>query len=341
MTAHAATHAGPGGRRAAALAGAPLLLGLLVLVFLWHIAVGAKPIPLGTVLAALTAPEPGNFDHVVIRDLRLPRAVYAVAVGASLSVAGALIQGVTRNPLAEPGLLGLMAGASVAVVLWVALQGPGGSAALPLVAALGALGGAALVWGLAGAAPGGVQPLSLILAGAAVTAFLGAIVTLAHLLDEQSFQSLRVWLNGTLSGRSWEVFLWGLPWFAGGLALAFVLARQVTALAMGEEVAAGLGVDVARLKALALAAVVALTAASVALAGPLGFVGLVIPHAARLFVGADYRLIVPVSAVIGAIYLLGVDILARVALAPLEIATGLVTALAGGPVFVWLVRARL
>jgi iron complex transport system permease protein len=326
---------------ARALAGAPLVLGLIVLAFLWHIAVGAKAIPLAEVVRALWQPDAANFDHVVIRDLRLPRALYAVAVGASLSVAGALMQGVTRNPLAEPGLLGLMSGASFAVVIWVALAGPGSLAALPLVAAVGALGGAALVWGIAAAAPGGAQPLSLVLAGSAVTAFLGAIVTLAHLLDEESFQSLRVWLNGTLSGRSWEVFLWCLPWFAVGVALSFGIARQVTALAMGDDVATGLGVDVARIKLVALAAVVALTAAAVALAGPLGFVGLVIPHVARLFVGSDYRLIVPYSAGIGAIYLLVIDIAARVALAPLEIATGLVTALIGGPAFIWLVRARL
>ncbi|EPX82757.1 ABC-type Fe3+-siderophore transport system, permease component [Rubellimicrobium thermophilum DSM 16684] len=177
--------------------------------------------------------------------------------------------------------------------------------------------------------------------GGAVSAFLAAFVTLAHLLDDQGFQSLRIWLNGTLAGRSQEVFLWGLPWFAGGLLLAFAIRGQVTALAMGEEVATGLGVDAGRIRILALGAVVALTAASVALVGPLGFVGLVIPHAARLLTGADYRRIIPVSAGLGAIYLLAVDIVARLALAPVEIATGLVTALVGGPVFIWLVRVRL
>lgn len=319
----------------------PALLLVLGLVFLAHVAVGAKSIPPATVIEALTAPDRDNFDHVVIRDLRLPRAIHAVVVGAALAVAGALMQGVTRNPLAEPGLLGLMEGAALAVVLWIVWQGPGGAAGLPAVAAAGALGGAALVWALASAVPGGAQPLSLILSGAAVSAFLAAFVTLAHLLDDQGFQSLRIWLNGTLAGRSQEVFLWGLPWFAGGLLLAFAIRGQVTALAMGEEVATGLGVDAGRIRILALGAVVALTAASVALVGPLGFVGLVIPHAARLLMGADYRRIIPVSAGLGAIYLLAVDIVARLALAPVEIATGLVTALVGGPVFIWLVRVRL
>ncbi len=323
------------------LAGAPAALAMLALAFAWHVSVGAKPVPLATVAEAILRFDPEVFDHVVIRDLRLPRAVFAAVVGASLAVAGALMQGVTRNPLAEPALLGLMAGASFAVVLGVALLGGAASALLPVLAAGGALAGAAVVWAIAAAAPGGATPLSLVLAGSAVTAFLYAAVTLLHLLDETTFESLRVWLNGTLAGRSSDVFLWCLPWFAGGLLLAFALARQVTALAMGEEAAVGLGVEVGRLKALVLAAVVALTAASVALAGPMGFVGLVIPHAVRLFAGADYRLIVPYSAVGGAIYLLLVDIVARMALAPVEVSTGLVTALVGGPVFVWLVRVRL
>ena len=324
-----------------AASGAPLLLALLALALAWHISVGAKPVPLATVAEALWSFNPEVFDHVVVRNLRLPRAVFAALVGASLSVAGALMQGVTRNPLAEPGLLGLMAGASFAVVAALTLTGGTVSGLLPLFAALGALGGAAVVWGIAAVAPGGATPLSLVLAGSAVTAFLYAAVTLLHLLDEQSFQSLRVWLNGTLAGRSLDVFWWCLPWFAGGLALAMALARQVTALAMGEEAAVGLGVNVARIKLLALAAVVALTASSVALAGPMGFVGLVIPHAVRLLTGSDYRLIVPYSAGVGAIYLLVIDIAARMALAPTEVATGLATALVGGPVFVWLVRARL
>lgn len=324
-----------------ALAGAPLVLGGLALTLAWHVSVGAKPIPLPTVAEALLAFDPEVFDHVVVRDLRLPRAIFAALVGASLSVAGALMQGVTRNPLAEPGLLGLMAGASLAVVAAMAIWGGAAAALLPLIAALGALGGAAVVWGIAAVAPGGATSLSLVLAGSAVTAFLYAGVTLFHVLDESTFQNLRVWLNGTLAGRSLEVFWWCLPWFAGGLALAMALARQVTALAMGEEAALGLGVNVARIKLLALAAVVALTAASVALAGPMGFVGLVIPHVVRLLVGSDYRLIVPFSAGIGAIHLLAIDMVARMALAPVEVATGLVTALVGGPVFVWLVRSRL
>ncbi|MBQ2260955.1 MAG: iron ABC transporter permease [Loktanella sp.] len=318
-----------------------MVIGSILVLFLWHIAVGAKSIPILTVAESLWHFDRTEFDHVVIRNLRLPRAIFAVTVGASLAVAGSLMQGVTRNPLAEPGLLGLLAGASFAVVAAVGFFGLATPGWIPVVAAAGALGGAVLVWTIAARVPGGATPLSLILSGAAVTAFLGALITLMQLMDEQTFESLRVWLTGTLAGRRMEVFVWCLPWFIGGLIIAIAVARQVTALAMGEETAIGLGVDIARLKIIVLICVVVLTAASVAVAGPLGFVGLVIPHVVRLLVGSDYRLIVPYSAGIGAAYLLVVDIAARLVLAPAEISTGIVTALLGAPFFVWLVRTRL
>ncbi|RVV96772.1 iron ABC transporter permease [Mesobaculum littorinae] len=316
-------------------------LALLVLAFLWHISVGAKTIPLPVVARAILAYDPEIFDHLVVIDLRVPRAVSAVLVGAALSVAGALMQGVTRNPLAEPGLLGLLIGASFAVVLVVGVLDLAAPGLIPLVAAAGALAAAAVVWGIALAAPGGPAPLTLVLSGAAVSAFLGALVTIASLLDEETFDQLRVWMTGSLAGPDRAVTLWALPWLLGGLVVALGLARQMTALAMGDEVAAGLGLNVGRLKALALAAVVALTAASVAMAGPLGFVGLVVPHGVRLFAGQDYRLVLPWSAIAGAAYLLVVDVAARLVLAPVEISTGLVTALLGAPIFVWLVKRRL
>ncbi|MEM7711678.1 MAG: iron chelate uptake ABC transporter family permease subunit, partial [Pseudomonadota bacterium] len=206
------TTADPAGQSVGTGLAFALCLGALVLALGWHIAVGARTIPLGTVLTSLVAPDPTVFDHVVIRDLRLPRALIAVGVGAGLAVAGALMQGVTRNPLAEPGLLGLLAGASFAVVIGHGFLGVAEAAAIPALAAIGALCGAALVWSIACAAPGGGTPLTLVLAGAAVTAFLGALVSVVHLIDEDSFENLRVWLTGTLAGRQVEVALWALPW---------------------------------------------------------------------------------------------------------------------------------
>lgn len=319
----------------------PVVLLTLVFAFGWHIAVGAKTVPLGTVFQALTNYDQSVFDHVIIRDLRMPRAIYAVFVGASLSVAGALMQGVTRNPLADPGILGLLVGASFAVVMAVSFLNLSSPALIPPIAAFGATVTAILVWTIAGVAPGGSTPLTLVLSGAAITAFLGAFITLANLMDQDSFESLRVWLTGTLSGRSIDVLYWSLPWIILGMVLSFAIAGQITALAMGDDTAIGLGINVARVRGTALLAVIALTAASVSIAGPMGFVGLVIPHVVRLFVGADYKRIVPYSAACGAIYLLLVDIVARLILAPVEVSTGIMTAMIGAPFFVWLVRARL
>jgi iron complex transport system permease protein len=318
-----------------------LCVGGTLLAFLLHISVGAKAIPLGIVWQAIVAPQEGAFDHVVVRELRMPRAIFAISVGAALSVAGALMQGVTRNPLAEPGILGLMAGATFAVIIGIGWLELAGTAYVPLFAAIGALLGAVLVWTIASAAPGGATPLTLILSGAAVGGFLYAIESAAILLNEDTFRNFRNWLSGSLAGRDMATFLWALPWFVAGLTAALLISRQVTALAMGEEAAAGLGVNTVKIKFIALGAVVILTAAAVSVAGPLGFVGLVIPHVVRLFVGSDYRLIVPFSAIVGAGYVVVVDIAARVTLAPVEISTGIVTTMLGAPIFIWLVRAKL
>lgn len=330
----------PRGRQAIKAAGLPALVALTALLFALHIAVGAKALPLATVAQAIVQRDSAIFDHMIVWDLRLPRALIALAVGASLAVAGALMQGVTRNPLADPGLLGLMAGASFAVVMTAFLFGITALHWLPWIAAVGALVTAVIVYLIAHWAPGGATPLTLTLSGTAISAFLGAIISMAHLLNEDSFDALRVWLSGSLAGRDIAMLYITGPWIGLALLAALVLARQVTALGMGEEVAKGLGVRTGVLKAQLLVVTVVLTACAVALAGPMGFVGLVIPHVARLLVGSDYRWIVPYSAVIGAAYLVGVDIIARTAIAPREISTGIITAMVGAPVFVQLVRMR-
>ncbi|ODT82816.1 MAG: iron ABC transporter permease [Pelagibacterium sp. SCN 64-44] len=326
--------------RVRAWSGVPALLALLVGAFLLHIAVGAKPLPIHTVIDALTHFDEKIFDHVIIRNLRLPRAVIAIVVGSSLALAGALMQGVTRNPLADPALLGLTSGAAFAVVIGTALFGLTSMAIIPWVAMAGALGAAALVYVIARLVPGGATPLSLTLAGAAISAFLGAIISVTHLLNEDTFDNLRVWLTGGLAGRDITLLWYVGPWMAIGLVAGVVLASRVTVLAMGDEVAQALGVRTGLLKVQLLAVVVVLTACSVALAGPLGFIGLVIPHVVRLYVGSDYRWIVPYAALTGAVYLVSVDIVARVAIPPREISTGIITAMLGAPLFVHLVRQR-
>lgn len=323
-----------------AWSGVPALLAVLAGVFLLHIAVGAKPLPIGTVIEALLHFDPTIFDHVIVRNLRLPRAVLAVVVGASLSLAGALMQGVTRNPLADPGLLGLTTGAAFAVVVAHSVFGFSAMALTPWIAMTGALGAAALVYFISRLVPGGATPLSMTLAGAAVSAFLGTIISVIHLLNQDTFENLRVWLTGALAGRD-ITLLWHVgPPMLVALISGILLAPRVTVLAMGDEVAQGLGVRTGLLKAQLLAVVVVLTAGAVALAGPLGFIGLVIPHVVRLYVGSDYRWIVPYAALVGAAYLVSVDIVARVAIPPREISTGIITALIGAPLFVHLVRRR-
>lgn len=323
-----------------AWSGIPVLLLLLVSVFLLHIAVGAKPLQISTVVDALFNFDEKTFDHVIVRNLRLPRAVIGLVVGASLALAGALMQGVTRNPLADPALLGLTSGAAFAVVVSSALFGLASMALIPWIAMAGALSAASIVYVIARLVPGGATPLSLTLSGAAISAFLGAIISVTHLLNEDTFDNLRVWLTGGLAGRDIALLWYVGPWMGLALVAGIVLASRVTILAMGDEVAQALGVRTGLLKAQLLAVVVVLTACSVALAGPLGFIGLVIPHVVRLYVGSDYRWIVPYAALTGAAYLISVDILARIAIPPREISTGIITALIGAPLFVHLVRQR-
>ncbi|UYN99811.1 MAG: iron ABC transporter permease [Devosia sp.] len=323
-----------------AWSGVPILLAALAGVFLLHIAVGAKQLPIATVVDALIRFDPTIFDHVIVQNLRLPRAVLAVIVGACLSLAGALMQGVTRNPLADPGLLGLTAGAAFAVVVAHSVFGFTAMALTPWIAMAGALGAAVLVYGISLMVPGGPTPLSMTLAGAAVSAFLGTIISVIHLLNQDTFENLRVWLTGSLSGRDITLLWYVGPPMLVAIIAGVLLAPRVTALAMGDEVAQGLGVRTGPLKLQLLAVVVVLTACSVALVGPLGFIGLVIPHVVRLYVGSDYRWIVPYSALVGAAYLVSVDVIARVAIPPREISTGIITALVGAPLFVHLVRRR-
>ncbi|RBW47632.1 iron ABC transporter permease [Psychromonas sp. B3M02] len=321
--------------------GIVVMLGLLFIALIWHLSIGTKTIAINELMQSFYAYNEDNFNHLIIQELRLPRAIIAICVGACLAVSGALMQGVTRNPLADPGLLGMLTGGALAVVYWSTFVSSASLIWLPLVAALGALVSAVIVWSIASRVAGGITPLSLILSGSAFTAFTGALLAIHHLLDQQTFEEMRTWLVGSLLASNLTTLYWCLPWIIIGLVAAIVLAPSVTALSMGEEVATGLGINIARRKWQLLVCVVMLTSASVALAGPLGFIGLVIPHVVRFWVGADYRWIVPYSMLLGAAYLLFVDSLARWLIQPHEIATGLITILIGAPLFIWLVKVRV
>jgi len=321
--------------------GIGLMLLVLISALITHLSIGTKVITISDITQSFYAFDENNFNHLIIQELRLPRALIAICVGACLAVSGALMQGVTRNPLADPGLLGMLTGGALAVVYWSTFVSDASLVWLPLVAAMGALISAIIVWNIAARASGGITPLSLILSGSAFTAFSGALLSIHHLLDEHTFQEMRAWLVGSLLASDLTTLYWCLPWILVGLVAAIVLAPSVTALSMGEEVATGLGIETRKRKWQLLSCVVILTAAAIVLAGPLGFIGLVIPHVVRFIVGADYRWIVPYSIVLGAAYLLFIDSAARWLIQPQEIATGLITILLGAPLFIFLVKVKV
>jgi len=315
-------------------------LGLLLLAMLASVLFGAADISPPTVWNALVAPD-GSSNHLIIRTLRVPRALIAALVGAALAVAGAIMQGITGNPMASPGILGVNAGAALAVVAAVFLLGASSLAVYAWFAFLGAGLAAVTVYLLGSVGRGGATPLKLTVAGAALAALLSSLTTGILILNQRTLDQIRFWLAGSVAGRDLELLRQVLPFLAVGLLIAFGLGRQLTTFTLGEDVATGLGQRTVRLKVTAALAVVLLAGGAVAVAGPIGFVGLVIPHVARFFVGVDYRWILPYAAVLGAIFLVLADVAARLVLQPQEVPVGAMTALIGGPVFIWLVRWRV
>ncbi|WP_163333217.1 FecCD family ABC transporter permease [Klebsiella aerogenes] len=318
---------------------AMLLLTLMLIAgSLIHLGLGARWIAPQTVLQALIEYDPRNFDHRIIVDLRLVRLAAALLTGAALGVAGVLLQTVIRNPLGEPHILGLNAGASLAVVATSALGLSVGDfpAARPLTAACGA----ALLFGgvmaLASAGRGGATPLRITLCGVAISAFASAVTAAILILDEQTLLAMRTWLAGELAGLNWATLQAALVPALSGMGLALLLAPRLNVLALGDKVALGLGVNLVQTRLLGLAAIALLCGAAVAVAGPIGFVGLVVPHVVRRLITQDIRLALPLAAPVGALVLVLADIAARTIVAPQELATGAMTALVGAPLFIFI-----
>ncbi|PRY41200.1 iron complex transport system permease protein [Geodermatophilus tzadiensis] len=322
------------------------LLGLLALVVLLvaacaaSIAVGSRPLGLGTVWTALTDRSLRTEEAVIVWDLRVPRTVLGLMVGAALGVSGALIQGHTRNPLGDPGLLGITAGASFAVVLAIVLLGVGTPAGYVWFAFAGALAGTVAVYVLGSAGRGGPTPVTLALAGSALSALLFALVRAVLVSDSDSLDAFRFWVVGALAGRGADVAWQVAPFIAAGLVLALLNAPALDLLGMGEDVARGLGQRVWLARLVGLGATTLLAGAATAACGPIAFVGLVVPHAVRAFTGPAHRWLVPCAGLLGAVVLLAADVLGRVVARPGELQVGIVLALVGGPVFVALVRRR-
>ncbi|WP_350277921.1 iron ABC transporter permease [Kribbella sp. HUAS MG21] len=306
------------------------LLALCVL----SLCVGNEWIGPGAVYRALTDFGGSDVDRVV-RYLRLPRTVAGLVVGAALGLAGGLMQGVTRNPLADPGILGVTAGAAAAVVGAIGLLGVHSLTGYVWFAMGGALVTTVVVYLIGGAAP-----VRLALTGAAISAMLGSLTSAVTLLDLSTLNEYRFWVVGSLSLATGPIVAQALPFVAVGTILALVLGQSLNQLALGDELAQSLGTRMILVRVLAGAAVVVLAGTATAIAGPIGFVGLAVPHVARRIVGPDYRRLLPWSMVVAPMVLLLADVLGRIAVRPAELQVGIVTALIGAPVFIALVRRQ-
>lgn len=310
-----------------------LVSSLLCIGAIIHLGLGARSIAPRVVVEALLHYDLRNFDHRIIVNLRLTRLLAALLTGAALGVAGLLLQTVIRNPLGEPHILGLNAGATLAVVVCSA-AGITVGVSRPLAAALGAAALFGLVMMLASAGRAGATAMKITLCGVALSAFASAITASILILDEQTLQAMRTWLAGDLSGISLTTLqIASIPTLLGIL-LAGILAPRLNILALGDRVASGLGVSVARTRVLGVIAIALLCGAAVSVAGPIGFIGLVVPHVIRRWAGQDIRTGLLLALPTGALLLLSADILARWLLAPQELATGVMTAMVGAPVFI-------
>jgi iron complex transport system permease protein len=326
-----------GRRRSLRVAALAVLVLALVGTILLSLMVGARPIEPGVALQALLHYDANDTAHLVVHDLRLPRTICGVLVGIALGVAGALMQAVTRNPLAEPGLLGVNAGASLAVVGSVWLLHVTSMSALVWVAFLGSGIVATMVY-LLGSTGGGATPVRLALAGAAVNALLLALVAAVLLLSKSTFDVYRFWMVGSLTGSERIVLGELLPVLSLGMVLALAAAPSLNSVALGDDAARALGTRLWATRGSALLAITLLCGGAVAAAGPIGFVGLVVPHAARAWCGPDQRWLMIYSAFLGALLLVTSDVIGRVVLPPGEVQVGIMTALIGGPLFIAIVR---
>lgn len=310
---------------------------LLVLVAL-SVAVGTRDVGLGDITSALGGKVETIGEAAVA--MRIPRTFLALLAGAALGLAGAIMQGVTRNPLADPGILGVNMGASLAVVVGVAWFHIETAHAYIVTAILGAGAAAIFVYVIGSLGRGGATPLKLALAGAATSVAFSSLVIAVVLPRADIAGGVRAWQIGGVGGATFERIYPILPFLAAGFVISLLSARKLNALALGDELAAGLGEHVATTRAVAAFGAILLCGATTAVCGPIGFLGLVVPHLARLLTGSDHRWLLPFSALGGACLLIAADIVGRIVARPAELDVGIVTALLGAPFFIWIVRRQ-
>lgn len=328
----------PRGRRTRVVVAAVVVV--LALAVVLSLTVGARPVPLPIVLQALVAPDLSNPDHVVILTQRIPRTIIGLCAGAALALAGTVMQGLTRNPFADPGLLGINAGASLAVLGAITLLGIATPSGFVWFAFGGAAVAAVVVAAIGGRGPDGSSPARLALTGAAVTAGLTAVTFLILTTNIHALDVYRYWSVGGLTARGLDAVALVLPALLIGAVLALVGARGLDLIALGAETASGLGHDVARSRALGIVATILLCGGATAIAGPIVFLGLVVPHALRALVGGSYGRLLAIGVPAGAAILVLSDVAGRVIALPGEVQAGIVVAFVGAPVLIGLVLKR-
>ncbi|MEA4945179.1 MAG: iron ABC transporter permease [Propionicimonas sp.] len=314
------------------------LLLVLAAVMAASVALGSREVGWQDIMAAFGGAA-DTFEQAAVAK-RIPRTLLAALVGAALGLAGAVMQGVTRNPLADPGILGVNTGAALAVAIAVAGFGLVTYTGYIWTAIAGAAAAAVFVYAIGSLGRGGATPLKLALAGAATSAALSSFITAVVLGRNDIASTLRSWQIGGVGGGSFEAIGQVLPFLAVGMLISLASARSLNSLALGDELAAGLGERVALARAVAALGAVVLCGAATAVCGPIGFVGLVVPHLCRLLIGPDHRWLLPFSAVGGAILLTGSDVVGRLVARPSEVDVGIITALIGAPFFISIVRRQ-
>lgn len=280
----------------------------------------------------------GTNEHIVIQSVRLPRALIASAIGASLAISGVLMQTLTKNPLASPDIFGVNAGAGLAVVTGVTVFGISNLQVFTWLSFLGAAIAAISIFMIGSMGRGGLTPMKLTLAGAAMTAMVASLTQGLLVSNEALLEQVLFWLAGSVSGRSLDNLVAVLPYLAVGWGLALIMSGKMNVLSMGEDVAKGLGLNIVFLKLVLGLAIILLAGGSVAVAGPIGFIGIVVPHLTRSIVGIDHRWLIPFSGLFGAVLLIAADVISRYILMPREVPVGVMTAIIGTPFFIYIAR---
>lgn len=313
-----------------------VLLVVLTALSLLALSIGSADYSVPQIINALLYEERGPI-HVVVYNLRLPRLIMAIEVGACLAVAGALLQAVMRNPLADPGIIGVSAGAATAATT-VLLLFPSMLAAVPLFAFGGAALACVLIYVMAW--HDGVDPVRIILSGVAINTVLGAYNAFLQMLNSDNLANVLAFMNGSLSGCNWQQIYVITAYSSVGIILGLCCIKSANILQLGDEMATSLGINVSWVRVFLSAVGAFLAASTVAVAGMIGFIGLVVPHIARMMVGSDYKALLPVSTLLGAVLLLAADTLGRTLISGMEIPVGIVMAATGGPFFLYMLRKK-